>query len=145
MRNDALPPPRRSRIATTPVGRAVRDGTVALATFLAVAAAVGWSATPARPMGATDVLAASGNSAQLVRADHFAQSTAAAVRTTLPMPQLEASGVMQQIGRSQGVIILGLAFTAIIAFNLAFLRHLRRVYASPRRGGRRRGSVSLEG
>lgn len=143
MRNDASPPPRGKRIpalAATPASRALRDGAIALAAFVAVAAAVGWSATPARPMGATDVLAASGNSAELVRADQFAASMAAAVRAALPMPQLEAGGVMQQIGPSQGVIILGLAFTAIIAFNLAFLRHLRRVYASPRYGGgRRRG------
>lgn len=142
MRNDPTTTALSKRIgaiAASPARRIARDGAFALAAFLAVAAAVGWSATPARPMGATDVLAASANSADLVRADHFATSTAAAVRTALPMPQLDAGGVMQQIGPSQGVIILGLAFTAIIAFNLAFLRHLRRVYASPRQGGRRRG------
>jgi hypothetical protein len=31
-------------------------------------------------------------------------------------------------------------FSAMVAFNLAFLRHLRRVYASPRQGAWRRGS-----
>lgn len=141
MRKEPSPPRgnHNCTLAATPASRALRDGAIALAAFVAVAAAIGWSATPASPMGATDVLAASGNSAELVRADQFAASTAAAVRAALPMPQLEAGGVMQQIGPNQGVIILGLAFTAIIAFNLAFLRHLRRVYASPRHGGRRRG------
>lgn len=36
-------------------------------------------------------------------------------------------------GRQQALVLLSLAFAAIIACNLAFWRHLRRVYASPRR------------
>jgi hypothetical protein len=36
-------------------------------------------------------------------------------------------------------LLLSLAFAAILACNLAFLRHLRRVYASPRRSVWRRG------
>jgi hypothetical protein len=43
-------------------------------------------------------------------------------------------------GQTQGLMILGLVFSAMVAFNLAFLRHLRRVYASPRQGAWRRGS-----
>jgi hypothetical protein len=35
--------------------------------------------------------------------------------------------------------IVGLVFSAMVALNLAFLRHLRRVYASPRQGAWRRG------
>jgi hypothetical protein len=42
--------------------------------------------------------------------------------------------------QTQGLLILGLVFSAMVAFNLAFLRHLRRVYASPRQGAWRRGS-----
>jgi hypothetical protein len=41
-------------------------------------------------------------------------------------------------GQSQSLIILGLVFSSMVAFNLAFLRHLRRVYASPRQGAWRR-------
>lgn len=144
MHHDARLTTRGSRVrssAASPARRIARDGAIALAFFLVVAAAIGWSATPARPMGATDLLAASTNTADLMRADGYAASTAAAIRTSLPMPQLETGGFLQQIGRSQGVIILALAFTAIIAFNLAFLRHLGRVYASPRPGGRRRRQV----
>lgn len=37
------------------------------------------------------------------------------------------------------IILLGVVFSAIVAFNLAFWRHLRRVYASPRRRSWRRG------
>ena len=42
-------------------------------------------------------------------------------------------------GPEYGLLLLSLAVAAITAFNLAFLRHLRRVYASPRRSGWRRG------
>ncbi|MGD9785663.1 MAG: hypothetical protein AB7E80_05415 [Hyphomicrobiaceae bacterium] len=37
--------------------------------------------------------------------------------------------------RPVAVLVLSLVFSAAMAFNLAFLRHLSRVYASPRRGG----------
>jgi len=39
----------------------------------------------------------------------------------------------------QAQLLLSLAFAAIVAFNLAFWRHLRRAYASPRRNVWRRG------
>jgi hypothetical protein len=44
------------------------------------------------------------------------------------------------IDRRQALFILSVAFAAIVALNLAFWRHLRRVYASPRRSVWRRGS-----
>lgn len=40
---------------------------------------------------------------------------------------------------TQARLLLSLAFAVIMAFNLAFWRHLRRVYASPRRNVWRRG------
>ena len=40
-------------------------------------------------------------------------------------------------GNADAVILAGV-FSMIVAFNLAFYRHLRRVYASPRRGAWRR-------
>ena len=42
-------------------------------------------------------------------------------------------------GRGSAILILGLTFSLMFAFNLALWRHLRRVYASPRRGEWRRG------
>jgi hypothetical protein len=44
-----------------------------------------------------------------------------------------------EAGRGQALLLLSLAFAAILACNLAFWRHLRRVYASPRRSVWRRG------
>jgi hypothetical protein len=40
---------------------------------------------------------------------------------------------------TRSLILLSAAFAGLVASNLAFLRHLRRVYASPRRGVWRRG------
>ena len=47
----------------------------------------------------------------------------------------------QAAARPEGsdLVILALALASIFAFNLWFYRHLRREYASPRRGGRGRG------
>jgi hypothetical protein len=44
-----------------------------------------------------------------------------------------------QTSPEQARLLLSVAFAAIIAFNLGFWRHLRRVYASPRRSVWRRG------
>jgi hypothetical protein len=44
-----------------------------------------------------------------------------------------------EASREQALLLLSLAFAAIVACNLAFWRHLRRVYASPRRSVWRRG------
>jgi hypothetical protein len=43
------------------------------------------------------------------------------------------------LDQRQAMILLSFAFAVIVAVNLAFLRHLRRAYASPRRSGWGRG------
>jgi hypothetical protein len=45
----------------------------------------------------------------------------------------------QASGRPADLALLSVAFAALVAGNLAFWRHLRRVYASPRRNVWRRG------
>jgi hypothetical protein len=47
--------------------------------------------------------------------------------------------IVRTTEQTQGLLIVGLVFSAMVALNLAFLRHLRRVYASPRQGAWRRG------
>jgi hypothetical protein len=56
----------------------------------------------------------------------------AAVATAVPLPQ--SSAFVSQVRRDRGsaMLLLGCVFSLIVAFNLAFVRHLRRVYASPR-------------
>jgi hypothetical protein len=53
----------------------------------------------------------------------------------------QASSTRQraQTSREQALALLSVAFAALAALNLGFWRHLRRVYASPRRSVWRRG------
>lgn len=44
-----------------------------------------------------------------------------------------------QSNHTRSMLLLSVTFAALAALNLAFWRHLRRVYASPRRGVWRRG------
>lgn len=44
-----------------------------------------------------------------------------------------------QTGRERAHVLLSIALAAVVALNLAFWRHLRRAYASPRRNVWRRG------
>jgi len=52
--------------------------------------------------------------------------------------QLRPDGVPLQARRMTEFAVLGLTFSLLVAFNLAFWRHLRRVSASPRRDTWRR-------
>jgi len=57
---------------------------------------------------------------------------AAAVATAVPLPKssdLVSSAIPD---RDNAMLLLACVFSLIVAFNLAFVRHLRRVYASPR-------------
>ena len=113
--------------------RGLRDLALGLALFIGLVAALG-----APPMGPdtagfalTDPLIAQAvalGSPPGIEAQNAALSamvrSPALVRASLQPPMLA---------------ILGVSFAVMFAFNLAILRHLRRVYASPRRRGWRRG------
>ena len=63
--------------------------------------------------------------------------------STSQVRMVDQSGAELRVWRDSGahtriLVLLSLAFAALAALNLAFLRHLRRVYASPRRGVWRR-------
>jgi len=55
-----------------------------------------------------------------------------------PSPREAHRPEAQASDRLQALALLSIAFAAIAALNLAFLRHLRRAYASPRRSVWRR-------
>ena len=52
---------------------------------------------------------------------------------------LQPSAFSSVSNRPASMTILGLTFSLMFSFNLLIWRHLRRVYASPRRGAWRRG------
>ncbi len=64
-----------------------------------------------------------------------AVSSPASFRTDQPNQVIHKA----QTRPDQARLLLSVAFAAIVAFNLGFWRHLRRVYASPRRSVWRRG------
>lgn len=75
-----------------------------------------------------------------VLAKNLVQSGEAAQPASLGTPAAAGSGIRYASdNRGQTLVLLGIALAGLIAANLAFLRHLRRAYASPRRGGWRRG------
>jgi heme/copper-type cytochrome/quinol oxidase subunit 4 len=57
---------------------------------------------------------------------------AAVVATAVPVPQSAALSAPRQTSKGGAILLLGAIFSMIVAFNLAFFRHLRREYASPR-------------
>jgi hypothetical protein len=57
---------------------------------------------------------------------------AAVVATAVPVPQAAAFSAPRNTTKGTAILLLGSAFSMIVAFNLAFFRHLRREYASPR-------------
>lgn len=120
-------------------GHIIRDGVLALAVFGLLIAIVGWNRAPLPPIPAGDVLAIGGNAPQLGHGVSHIQKANAAINAALSLPQLDTSALLQPTDRLVTVTILASVFAAIIAFNLWFLRHLSRVYASSRSGEGRRG------
>ena len=57
---------------------------------------------------------------------------AAVVATAVPVPQSSAFSAPHSPATNNAILLLACVFSLIVAFNLAFFRHLRREYASPR-------------
>jgi hypothetical protein len=57
---------------------------------------------------------------------------AAVVATAVPVPQTGAFSAHRSPATDSAILLLASVFSLIVAFNLAFFRHLRREYASPR-------------
>jgi hypothetical protein len=70
--------------------------------------------------------------------DSAALSASTSLRADRPGPSAQSMH-KAQTRPEQARMLLSLAFAALAAINLGFWRHLRRVYASPRRSVWRRG------
>jgi hypothetical protein len=73
-------------------------------------------------------------------AGQFTMPTDANALVAVDYKYTPSTRIVRTPEQTKGLLIVGLVFSAMVAFNLAFLRHLRRVYASPRQGAWRRGS-----
>lgn len=57
---------------------------------------------------------------------------AAVVASAVPVPQAGSFSLVRRPTEAASMLLLAMIFSGIVAFNLAFFRHLRREYASPR-------------
>lgn len=117
-----------------PLRRAFGDAALGLALF--VAFTVGLLCAP--NLGLTR--STSANAADLARIAAFTGPIAveSAVETVAARPAIlvssragSATFSADAPGRAMAIGLLALAFTVLFSFNLAFFRHLRRVYAEP--------------
>ena len=115
--------------ATGALRRGLADFALALALFWVVAIAVSHSRAHAVPLPVI------GKEAILL---DVTVSSPVNLRATAS-PPAAAVNHKAQAGQQHALALLSIAFAAIFACNLAFWRHLRRVYASPRRSAWRRG------
>ena len=114
--------------------RTMADALIGLVLFLAFALAVGAyeSHSPAtHRLGG--ILSISSSAGDLLKfsLDDSPLIAAAVVATAVPVPHSAVSG-LRNTTRDTAYLLLAGIFSALVAFNLAFFRHLRREYASPR-------------
>jgi hypothetical protein len=116
---------------TRALRRVLADLALALALFWAVAVAVSGGHTRAHAVPLPQI------GGEVLHS--YAGASSPAVAHLDDSRHVASSLRRAESGRGQALAFLSLAFAVIVASNLAFLRHLRRVYASPRRSVWRRG------
>jgi hypothetical protein len=107
-------------------------GLILFVTFVLALSAHERTAAATHRLG--DLLAISSSAGDLLKfsLDDSPLMAAAVVATAVPVPQGTAFTVPHQTPKNAAIMLLGGIFSLIVAFNLAFFRHLRREYASPR-------------
>lgn len=80
------------------------------------------------------ILAVSSSAGDLLKfsLDDSPLIAAAVVATAVPVPQAHTFNAPRHTTKGVAWLLFGGVFSGIVAFNLAFFRHLRREYASPR-------------
>ena len=114
--------------------RTAVDALIGLALFLMFAFAIGSygkSSVAKHRLG--DILAVSSSAGDLLKfsLDDSPLIAVALVATAVPLPHA-GEDALRHIPRQAALVLLASIFSALVAFNLAFFRHLRREYASPR-------------
>jgi hypothetical protein len=115
--------------------RTAGDALIGLVLFLTFALAISaYERTSVATHRLGDILAVSSSAGDLLKfsLEDSPLIAAAVVATAIPVPH---SGAASRLPRTTGptaFLLLAGIFSALVAFNLAFFRHLRREYASPR-------------
>lgn len=115
--------------------RTVVDALIGLVLFLTFAFAIGaYERTSAAKHHLGDILAVSSSAGDLLKFSlgDSPLIAAAVVATAVPVPHSGAENALRHTPRQTAFVLLASIFSALVAFNLAFFRHLRREYASPR-------------
>lgn len=127
--------------------RTLTDAAIGLALFLAFAVVIG---NYQRVTDATnrlgDILSVSSSTGSSLKfsLNDSPLIAAAVVATAVPAQQRGTVTGIRQPDPNTALMLLGGIFSVLMAFNLAFIRHLRREYASPRRGVWGGGGCSVE-
>ncbi len=127
--------------------RTMTDAVIGLALFLAFAVAIGnyqRVSDAANRLG--DILSVSSSTGSFLEfsLNDSPLIAAAVVATAVPVQHTGTVTEIRQSDPNTAFLLLGGIFSVLMALNLAFIRHLRREYASPRRGGWGGGGGSVE-
>ena len=117
------------------VVRTTADITIGLILFVTFALALGaHERTSAATHRLGGLLSVSSSAGDLLKfsLDDSPLIAAAVVATAVPVPQTAAFSAPHSPTKGNAILLLAGVFSMIVAFNLAFFRHLRREYASPR-------------
>ena len=115
--------------------RTTADVCIGIVLFLVFVFAVGaYERSSAATHRLGGLLAVSSSAGELLKfsLDDSPLIAAAVVATAVPVPQATTFSPPRGATQSAALLLLGIVFPAMVAFNLAFFRHLRREYASPR-------------
>lgn len=125
----SLPGPIRLVLRTT------ADALVGLVLFLTFAFAISaYERSSAATHRLSDILVVSSSASDLLKfsLDDSPLIAAAVVATAVPVPHTGFAGSPPLPPRDTAFALLAGIFSFLVALNLAFFRHLRREYASPR-------------
>ncbi|MGI9404252.1 MAG: hypothetical protein ACR2OF_07080 [Hyphomicrobium sp.] len=117
--------------------RTMGDATIGLALFLAFTVAIGdyqRVSDATNRMG--DILSANSSAGGFLKfsLDDSPLIAAAVAVTAVPVQHTGAVNGLRQTDRNKAFLLLAGICSVLMALNLAFIRHLCREYASPRRG-----------
>lgn len=115
--------------------RTTADVCIGLILFVTFALAVGaYERNSAATHRLGGLLSISSSAGELLKfsLDDSPLIAAAVVATAVPVPQASGFTTPRQLPKGTAMLLLAGVFSGIVALNLAFFRHLRREYASPR-------------
>lgn len=113
--------------------RTAADALIGLVLFVAFAFAVGaYESHSSATHRLSGILSVSAGDLLKFSLDDSPLIAAAVVATAVPVPHSAGVSGLRSTSRDTAYVLLAGIFSALVAFNLAFFRHLRREYASPR-------------